>query len=85
VKVKLSEDNKEMLYIPKGFAHGFVALTDTVEVIYKTSGEYAPCADRGILWSDKDINIDWEIDFEPILSDKDKIQPRLNEINLGEL
>ena len=85
VKVKLSEDNKEMLYIPKGFAHGFVALTDTVEVLYKTSGEYAPCADRGILWSDKDINIDWEIDFEPILSEKDKNQPLLKDLNKGEI
>ena len=85
VKVKLSEDNKEMLYIPKGFAHGFVALTDTVEVLYKTSEEYAPCADRGILWSDKDINIDWEIDFEPILSEKDKNQPLLKDLNKGEI
>lgn len=85
VKVKLSEDNKEMLYIPKGFAHGFVALTDTVEVLYKTSEEYSPCADRGILWSDKDINIDWEIDFEPILSEKDKNQPLLKDLNKGEI
>lgn len=85
VKVELSEENKQMLFIPEGFAHGFVALSNEVEILYKTSGEYNPLADRGVLWNDKDINIDWEIDFEPILSDKDKIQPRLNEINLGEL
>lgn len=85
VKVELSEENKHMLYIPNGFAHGFVALTDEVELIYKTSGEYAPNADRGILWNDKDINIDWGIDFQPILSEKDQIQPRLKDINKEEL
>ena len=79
VKVELSEENKQMLYIPVGFAHGFAALTDEVEIMYKASGEYAAQADRGILWCDKDINIDWDIDFEPILSDKDKKQPTLKE------
>ena len=74
-----------MLYIPVGFAHGFVALTDEVEILYKASGEYAPQADRGIIWTDKDINIDWNIDFEPLLSDKDQKQPKLSEINLEEL
>ena len=85
VKVELSEDNKQMLYIPVGFAHGFVALSDEVEILYKASGEYAPSADRGILWSDEDINIDWEIDFEPLLSEKDKVQPRLKDINKEEI
>ena len=85
VKVELSEENKHMLYIPVGFAHGFVALTDEVEILYKASGEYAPHADRGIIWNDKDINIDWNIDFEPLLSEKDKIQPNLKDINLEEL
>lgn len=74
VKVELSEENKHMLFIPEGFAHGFVALSDEVELLYKASGEYCAEADCGILWNDKDINIDWEIDFEPILSDKDKVQ-----------
>ena len=85
IKAELSEENKNMLFIPEGFAHGFVVLSDEVEILYKASGEYNPLADRGILWNDKDINIDWEIDFEPILSDKDKNQPKLSEINLGEL
>ena len=75
VKVELSEENKHMLYIPIGFAHGFVALSEEVELLYKASGEYSPQADRGLLWNDKDINIDWDIDFEPLLSEKDKIQP----------
>lgn len=80
VKVELSEDNKKMLYIPVGFAHGFVALSDEVELLYKASGEYNPQADRGILWCDKDIAIDWGIDFEPILSEKDSHQKSLIEI-----
>jgi dTDP-4-dehydrorhamnose 3,5-epimerase len=85
VKVELSEENKQMLFIPEGFAHGFVALTDEVELLYKASGEYNQQADRGLLWNDKDINIDWNIDFEPLLSEKDKVQPTLKEINKKEL
>ena len=85
VKVELSEENRNMVFIPEGFAHGFVALTDDVEILYKTSGEYAPQADSGIHWNDKEINIDWGIDFEPILSDKDKYQSELSEINKEEL
>lgn len=85
VKVELSEDNKHMLFIPEGFAHGFVVLSDVAELLYKASGEYNPQADRGVLWNDKDININWEIDFEPILSDKDKKQPTLKEIFNKEL
>ena len=85
VKVELSEENKHMLYIPVGFAHGFVALSDEVELLYKASGEYNPQADRGVLWNDSDINIDWEINFEPILSKKDKVQPKLKDINREEI
>ena len=85
VRIELSEENKCMLYIPAGFAHGFAALSDEVEIMYKTSGEYAPQADRGILWNDPDINIDWGIDFEPILSEKDQHQPKFCEINKEEL
>ena len=78
--IELSEENKKQFYIPEGFAHGFVVLSDTAELLYKASGEYAPQADSGVLWCDKDIDIDWGIDFEPILSDKDKKQPTLKEI-----
>lgn len=80
VKVELSEENKHMLFIPEGFAHGFVVLSEEAELLYKASGEYNQAADRGVYWADEDINIDWEIDFEPILSEKDKVQPRLKEI-----
>lgn len=82
VKIELSEENKEMLFIPEGFAHGFVVLSDGAELQYKVSGEYNLKADRGIFWADETLNIDWEIDFEPILSEKDKSQPRLKEIEL---
>lgn len=85
VKVELSEENKHMLYIPVEFAHGFVALSEEVELLYKASGEYNPVADAGVLWNDPDINIDWEIDFEPLLSEKDKVQPKLKEINRKEI
>lgn len=80
VKVELSEENKHMLFIPEGFAHGFVVLSDEAELIYKASAEFNPDADSGVLWCDKDINIDWNIDFEPILSEKDKVQPKLKEL-----
>ena len=81
----LSEENKNMLYIPKGFAHGFVALTDEVEILYKASGEYAPQADRGIRWNDPEIGVEWGIDFEPLVSEKDSKQPFIKDINLKEI
>lgn len=76
----LTEENKNMLFIPKGFAHGFVTLSDEAEIVYKVAGEYAPEAERGLRWNDSDINIDWGIDFEPILSEKDLTQPYLKEL-----
>lgn len=85
VKIELSEENKHMLYIPNGFAHGFVVLSNEAELLYKTSNEYNQDADRGILWNDETINIDWEINFEPILSEKDKFQPKLKELNKEDL
>ncbi len=80
VGAELSEENKHMLYIPEGFAHGFVVLSDTAEIIYKASNEYSKEYDRGIRWNDPDINVNWNIDFEPILSEKDKNQPFLKDV-----
>lgn len=80
IKVELSEENRHMLFIPAGFAHGFVVLSDEAELLYKTDTEFSPEHDRGLLWNDTEINIDWSIDFEPILSEKDKVQPKLSEI-----
>lgn len=76
----LTEENKHMLYIPEGFAHGFAVLSDTAEILYKASSEYSKEHDRGLRWNDPDINVDWNIDFTPILSEKDKIQPFFKDI-----
>lgn len=85
VKRELTEENKYQLYIPKGFAHGFVALSDTVEVMYKVSGNYSPKDEGGIKWNDPDIALDWGIDFEPLLSEKDKNSKTIKEINKEDL
>jgi len=84
IKVELSEENRNMLFVPEGFAHGFVVLSDEAEMIYKINREYSPEHDRGFLWSDDEINVDWDIE-NPILSEKDKSQPKFSEINKGEL
>ena len=81
----LSAENKNMLYIPEGFAHGFVVCSDEAEIVYKAGEEYSAEQDRGILWNDPDIGVDWNIDFEPLLSEKDKNQPRLKDINTKEI
>jgi len=81
----LSEENKNMLFIPEGFAHGFVVLSDEAELLYKASGEYSPANDRGIKWDDPSININWGIDFAPIVSEKDEKQPYLKDIKQEDL
>jgi dTDP-4-dehydrorhamnose 3,5-epimerase len=78
----LSEENRQMLFIPKGFAHGFLTLSDTADFEYKVSNLYSPENDSGLFWNDPDVGIDWPIK-NPILNDKDKKQPRLKE--LGEV
>ncbi len=85
VGARLSEENKHMLFIPAGFAHGFVVLSEEAELIYKAGAEYSPAHDRGVRWNDADIAINWQIDFEPVLSEKDKNQPCLCDINLEEI
>lgn len=79
VRVELSGDNGYSLYIPRGFGHGFAVLSDRAVVVYKTDSEYNPKADCGIFWKDKSLNIDWGIDFEPVLSDKDLNLPELGQ------
>ncbi len=61
-----------LLWIPPGFAHGFYSLTDNVEFLYKTTDYYYPEDERTLLWNDQSLNIDWGLDVEPIISEKDK-------------
>ena len=82
LKFNLSHNKPQLLYIPKGFAHGFVCISEFACLNYKTSEYYNKKADSGIIWNDKTLNIDWEIDFEPILSEKDKILPNFNKNNI---
>jgi len=70
--VRLSGENKRMLWIPVGFAHGFRVLSDRAHVLYKATDFYAPEHERTILWSDPDLKINWELDAEPIVSAKDQ-------------
>lgn len=76
VGVELCENDGRMLYIPEGFAHGYLALTDHCEVLYKTSGYYAPQYDRGFRWNDPEVAIAWPIE-KPLLSMKDSSVPLL--------
>lgn len=77
--VELSEENKKQLLVPKGFAHGFMTLTDDVEVQYKVDELYSPENDRGIIWNDPEIGIEWPMDIKPVLSAKDENAPLLKD------
>lgn len=78
VSAELSAENKRMFFIPRGFAHGFVTLTDDVEFVYKVDNLYSPKDDRGIRYNDPAIGVDWGVE-EPILSKKDTSSPYLGE------
>ena len=79
VAVELSGDNKKQLFIPRGFAHGFLVLEDDTIFAYKVDNYYAPDYDRGIAYNDSNIRINWQLSInELILSDKDKKQPKLS-------
>lgn len=82
VSVTLSDENKKMLYIPAGFAHGFCVLSKTAEVLYKVTEEYSAKKETGIIWNDPEISIRWPIS-NPILSPKDSKYPFLKEIDTG--
>lgn len=75
--VVLSAENRHQLWVPEGFAHGFLVLSESAEVLYKTSGYYAPDCDRAIAWNDPGIAIDWPLGGAPTLSGKDAAAPRL--------
>lgn len=79
----LTEDNHRQLWIPPGFAHGFVVLSDTADFLYKTTAYYAPQSGRGIAWNDPEIGIRWpDLGMQFILSDKDQKQPAFKNAEL---
>jgi dTDP-4-dehydrorhamnose 3,5-epimerase len=85
ITIRLSADNKRMLWIPPGFAHGFVVLSETAEFLYKTTDYWAPEHERSILWNDPDLNIDWQLDgATPLLAAKDQAGIRFKEAEVFE-
>lgn len=81
MSVELSEENKKQVWVPPGFAHGFMALSDITELEYKCTAYYDPKDEGSILWSDPDLNIPWPI-AKPILSSKDADAPLLKDLQL---
>ena len=69
--IELSSENNKQLFVPKGFAHGFQVLSETAIVNYKVDNFYNSKSDSGIIWNDKDLSIDWNLDIKPLLSEKD--------------
>ena len=82
VAVELSAENARQLWVPEGFAHGFVVLSDYAEFLYKTTDYYTPSAERCISWNDPDLAIDWQLDAAPQLSAKDQQGKSLKEAEL---
>lgn len=78
----LTAANRQMVWIPPGFAHGFLAMSDWAEVLYKASDFYDPASERTILWNDPELAIDWPLEGEPLLSRKDSAGVSLSEADL---
>jgi dTDP-4-dehydrorhamnose 3,5-epimerase len=78
----LSAENKKQMWIPEGFAHGFVTLSDTAEFLYKTTDYYSPAHERSIAWNDPTIAIDWAISGTPLLSAKDSVAPLFETVEI---
>jgi dTDP-4-dehydrorhamnose 3,5-epimerase len=84
--IDLSSDNQRMLFIPEGFAHGFLTLTDTAEILYKVSDYYSPEGSRGFIWNDPDVAIQWPIQgMIPIISKQDSAWDRLDQLSVNDL
>ena len=85
VGVYLSGENKRQLYIPEGFAHGFYVVSETADVLYKCTDLYNPAGERGVLWSDPAIGIEWPVEDQPALSEKDTVYPLLADVPENDL
>lgn len=81
---ELSDENKHQLYVPKGFAHGFVVLSEEVDFFYACTDYYDPSSERGIIWNDPTLAIDWQI-ANPILSEKDQLYPQFAQLTASDL
>ena len=79
----LTSENKKMLMIPRGFAHGFMVLSEKAEFTYKCDEVYHPEDEGGIMWNDPDVGVEWPSDIEPLLSEKDQKHPRLKESKIS--
>lgn len=82
VGVVLSAENQRQLWIPEGFAHGFLTLSESADVLYKTSSYYWPAGEAAVLWNDPALAIEWPSSCEPLLSQKDKFAPLLQDASL---
>jgi len=82
--VILTDENKKQFYVPEGFAHGFLVMSDVAVFNYKCTDYYAPEYDSGVLWNDEDIDIEWPLEGieEILLSDKDKVQKKLKDLEI---
>jgi len=84
VAIELSDENKQQLWIPRGFAHGFVVLSDHATLTYKTDNYYAPSHDRGIVYDDPELKIEWKLPQEELkLSEKDRQHPLFIQLQSG--
>lgn len=79
VGVELSDENRRMLYVPAGFAHGFIVLSSEADVMYRVTAEYAPEVDQGIAWNDPELAIEWPIE-DPLLSPRDQALPLFKDV-----
>ncbi|WP_303290721.1 dTDP-4-dehydrorhamnose 3,5-epimerase [Marinobacter sp. SS5-14b] len=84
VGATLSAENKQQLWVPPGFAHGFITLSETAEFLYKTTNYYAPESERAIIWNDPDLDIGWPVALEPALSGKDSVAPLFKDAEVFE-
>jgi dTDP-4-dehydrorhamnose 3,5-epimerase len=80
VGATLTAEGGEQIWVPRGFAHAYMTLTDDAEIFYKVDNDYAPQSEGGVIWNDPDVGIAWPLDVEPVLSDKDKLLPRLRDM-----